>query len=154
MWWRFLIWLSFCIPFFWIAFLIRRGKGRTNRWFLHVFAPIAYSPLPWGLTISIPLVLLLLPFNSSAKTSLFCGVTWAGIFLAFVVFPIWKPKFLKPDWLRRLEAQYSPETIQLLRGEWMRMDRDEWANKIGTEEGMQELVALVTDKYGEYDPDR
>jgi hypothetical protein len=32
------------------------------------------------------------------------------------------------------------------------MDRDEWARKIGTKEGFEELIRMVTDKYGEYDP--
>ena len=35
--------------------------------------------------------------------------------------------------------------------EWQEMDRNEWARKIGTEEGFNELIKIVTNKYGEYD---
>ncbi len=69
-----------------------------------------------------------------------------------LVFPLWKPRFLKPKWLQRLEAQYPPDAIEIFKQEWKKIDRDEWARKIGTEEGMKELIKLVTDKYGEYDP--
>ncbi len=69
-----------------------------------------------------------------------------------MIFPLWKPDFLKPEWLRRLEAQYPTDAIEMFKQEWKEMDRDEWARKIGTEEGMKELIKLVTDKYGEYDP--
>jgi len=74
--------------------------------------------------------------------------------LAFVVFPLWKPDFVKPAWLHRLEAQYPPDAIEMFKHEWKKMNRDEWVGEFGTEEGMNELVERVTDKYGEYDPER
>jgi hypothetical protein len=71
-----------------------------------------------------------------------------------MIFPLWKPNFLKPVWLRRLESVYPPEAVDLFQLEWKKMNRDEWARKISTEEGMNELVKQVMDKYGEYDPKR
>lgn len=61
---------------------------------------------------------------------------------------------MKPAWLHRLEAQYPPDAIEMFKHEWKKMNRDEWVGEFGTEEGMNELVERVTDKYGEYDPER
>ena len=99
-------------------------------------------------------VMFLLPVNTNMKIYLFGGAVGAGMFLAFVVFPIWKPNFLKPAWLRRLETKYPPDAIEMFKHEWKKINRDEWAGKIVTEEGMNELVKWVTDKYGEYDSER
>ena len=42
----------------------------------------------------------------------------------------------------------------MFKHEWKKINRDEWAGKIVTEEGMNELVKSVDDKYGEYDSER
>ncbi len=153
MWWRVLIWMSLGIPFLWVALLIQRGRGRMNRWYLHGFSSIAYGFLVYGLIMMLAPVMLLLPVNTNTKIYLFDGVIGIGIVLGFVVLPFWKPTFLKPAWLRRLETQYPPDAIEMFKYEWKKMNRDEWAGKIGTEDGMKELVVQITDKYGEYDPE-
>lgn len=154
MWWRVLVWMSLGIPFLWVALLVQHGKGRMNRWYLHGFSSMAYGFLVWGLTIFFQPLALLLPVNADMKIYFFGGVTAVGVILTFIVFPFWKPDFLKPTWLRHLESQYPPDAVELFKHEWKKMNRDEWAGKIGTEEGMNELMKQVTDKYGEYDPKR
>jgi hypothetical protein len=155
MWWQFICWFSMGIPFLMIGFAIRLGW--ITRWYLHTqlvpYMPpaTAYGYFPLGLALSLPPIILGLPIDVNIKSNLVLGV-WAICFLLIVVFPIWKPKFLKPKWLLRLEAQYPPEAIEVFKREWKEMDRDEWAHKIGTETGMEELIKRVTDKYGEYDP--
>ncbi len=79
MWWRVLIWMSFGIPFLWIALLIHRGKGRMNRWYLHGFSSIAYGFLVWGLTMTFIPVMFLLPVNTNMKIYLLAerlGLVW------------------------------------------------------------------------------
>jgi hypothetical protein len=130
-----------------------------NRWYLHTqlvpYLPpsTAYIYFPLGCALSLPPLILALPLDGETKSDL-VFITWAICFILIFVFPIWKPRFLKPEWLRRLEVQYPPDAIEMFKQEWKKMDRDEWARKIGTEEGMKELIKSVTDKYGEYDPKR
>ncbi len=136
---------------------ILRGTGRANRWFLHTqlvpYMPpsTAYGYFPLSFMFFLQPIILALPIGSQPKDGLFIGSSCA-CFLLMLVFPFWKPRFLKPKWLQRLEAQYPPGAIEMFKQEWKEMDRDEWARKIGTEEGMKELIKLVTDTYGDYDP--
>jgi hypothetical protein len=153
--WRLVCWFSLGIPFFLMGLAVR--KGWINKWYLHTqlipYMPpsTAYIYFPLGFAFFLPPIILALPISGEIKSDL-VFVAWGICFLLIVVFPLWKPNFLKPDWLRRLETQYPPEAIKVLKREWKEMNRDEWARKIGTEEGMKELVKLVTEKYGEYDP--
>ncbi len=150
-------WPSLGVPFLLIGIAIRQGW--INRWYLHTqlipYMPpsTAYGFIPLGLGFCLSAIALILPVNNQLKADLFLGIPCIGILLA-LIFPLWKPNFLKPIWLRRLETRYPPEAVEFFQLEWKKMNREEWANKIGTEEGMQELVALVTDKYGEYDPEQ
>jgi hypothetical protein len=155
MWWRILCWFSVGIPFFLMGLAVR--KGWTKKWYLHTqlvpYLPpsTAYGYFPLGFLFFLQPIILALPISGELKDGLFVGAS-CTCFLLMIVFPIWKPRFLKPEWLQRLEAQYPPDAIEMFKQEWKQMDRDEWARKIGTEEGMKDLIKLVTDKYGEYDP--
>jgi hypothetical protein len=155
--WRLICWFSLGIPFFLMGLAIRRGKGRINRWYLHTqlipYMPpsTAYGYIPLSFGFFLPPIILALPISGEVKINLIF-VAWGICFLLMMVFPIRKPRFLKPAWLQRLETQYPPDAIEMFKQEWKKMDRDEWARKIGTEEGMKELMKLATDKYGEYDP--
>jgi hypothetical protein len=154
--WRLICWFSLGIPFFLMGIAILRGTGRANRWYLYTqripYMPpsAAYIYFPLGCALSLPPLILALPIDGETKSNL-VFITWGICFILIFVFPIWKPRFLKPKWLQRLEAQYPPDAIEMFEQEWKKIDRDEWARKIGTEDGMEELIKLVTDKYGEYD---
>lgn len=153
----YICWPSIGLPFLLVGLAIRQGW--TKKWFLHTqyvpYMPSAsvYGFIPLGLGFCLSALVPILPIGDELKADLFLGIPFIGILLA-LIFPLWKPSFLKPIWLKRLESQYSPNEITLFQTEWKTMDRNEWSNKIGTEEGLQELVALVTSKYGEYDPER
>ena len=148
--WRVVCWFSLGIPFFVAAFAIR--QGRFNRWYLHTqlvpYMPPAtmYGLIPMGLALSLPPLILILPFFSgNFKYNLILVIGAVCLILAGFVFPMWKPDFLKPTWLRKLESEYPPDVIEFFVQEWKEMDKDEWARKIGTEEGMEELIRLVAD---------
>lgn len=153
--WRLICWFLLGVPFFWLGVAIR--KGRFNKWYLHTqivpYMPpsTAYAYFPLSFVFSVPPVILALPLDSETKINLIF-VTWGICFLLIVIFPFWKPNFLKPEWLLKLEARYPRAAIDMFKMEWQEMDRDEWARKIGTKEGFEELIRMVTDKYGEYDP--
>ncbi len=136
------------IPFFLLGVAIRQGW--VNRWYLHTqlipYMPPStmYGLIPFSFVFFLLPIIGVLPVRPELKGVLLLFGWVVCLLLAIVVFPIWKPNFLKPKWLRRLEAEYPPDVIAYFRQEWSKMDRDEWARKIGTEEGMEELVRLVT----------
>ncbi len=146
--WRLVCWFSLGIPFFLLGIAIRQGW--VNRWYLHTqFIPYMppstmYSLIPLSFAFFLPPIILALPISGEVKDILIFS-TWGICFLLMMTFPIWKPNFLKPDWLRRLESKYPPDVIDYFRKEWKKMDRNEWAQKIRTEEGMEELIRRVTD---------
>ena len=146
--WRGVCWFSLGLPFALVGIAIR--TGRINRWYLHT-QPVPYMPpssmyslFPLSFAFFIPPIILPLPMSVEIREGIVFSA-WAVCFVLMFVFPIWQPNFLKPKWLRKLEAEYPPDVIEYFRIEWSKLDRDEWARKIGTEDGMEELIRLVTD---------
>lgn len=147
------MWRAFCmfslgVPFFLLGLAIRQGW--TNKWYLHTqlvpYMPPStmYALFPLSLAFFLLPILFILPISQELKANLLIW-GWGICFSLMLIFPIWKPNFLKPKWLRQLEAEYPPDVIAYFRQEWSKMDRDEWARKISTEEGLEELIRMVTD---------
>lgn len=69
-----------------------------------------------------------------------------GTILGIVIADV-SPGWAKPTWQRRLEERYSKEEINEFLQVWRKMDQQEWARLIGTDEGLEELVRIARGPY-------
>jgi hypothetical protein len=135
-----------------MAILIR--SGRYKRWYLGPMLPpfrfksAMYFGFPFCLFWFTPPILALLPIPKEAQ-SVLLEIGWGSSFVLSALFAIWQPRWLKPTWLRRLEDQYNRPTERLLEARWRRrikegqMSYQEWAQRIETQKGLDELVQQV-----------
>jgi hypothetical protein len=112
----------------------KRGHPRTRGLFMFETNPLVsvdavYGSLPIGLgSILVGIAFVL---NSKALALLGLG---GGTILGFV-FIIWKPRWMKPDWLLWLEEHYDRSTIEFMFDQ-VRHDRT-WSKRVSTQEELE-----------------
>ncbi len=87
-------------------------------------------------------------FQSSLSTEVKDNLTFfVGIplFIIAMILSIWQPRWLKPKWLRWLEANHG-SIIQLLREEAREEEWSVWQEKVETQEGLEAWVAEVRER--------
>lgn len=131
------------LPFLALGTVIRLGIWKS--WYLQRYYPVIAMKRSRHLAIPIGLIWFLLPFclltgpeGSAAWNRV--TVMGLGVLIVGIALAIWEPGWTKPNWQRRLEAQYDEDTIRTLIADWRRMDRKEWGALIETQQGLDELV--------------
>ncbi len=85
-------------------------------------------------------------FSLSTKVkddlSFFVGIP---LIIIAVVLSIWQPRWLKPKWLRWLEANHG-SILPLLQEEARQEEWSTWQKKVETQEGLEAWVAEVREK--------
>ncbi len=85
----------------------------------------------------------LLPINEDERLQVLVGISVAGAIFA-IILGLWRPRWAKPTWQRRLEDRYDNDEIKFVFiPAWRKMDRKEWGRLIETEEGLEELVSIA-----------
>ena len=122
--------------------------GIYKNWYLVPFMP----PFAWrGIIYMWPFSAFFVcaPFIALSPLSdhLYMRV-WASIgivgLIASVILGLWRPRWAKPTWQRRLEEQYDSNEIKFVFiPAWRKMDRKEWGQLIETEEGLEKLVRMA-----------
>jgi hypothetical protein len=78
------------------------------------------------------------------------------LILLSVFLAMWRPRFMKPKWLRWLEENHG-DIIHLLKEdafEAEKRQRNSWTNRVKTQEGLEEWVIEVRHKYRLDHPDQ
>jgi hypothetical protein len=114
---------------------IQFKRGRTKASFLSL--PINTEiPSHWfymGWPIGVGSLLTGIGFAIDSRT-----LAMVGLFGAFpfgLLFAIWKPRWLKPNWLVWLEDKYDANTVEFLL-EQARNDKS-WEQRVSTQEGLE-----------------
>jgi hypothetical protein len=107
-------------------------------------ASVVYTGFPAGIGFLILAIALLIPNIEIGRAIVVA--TCALMMLSALVLMLWKPRWLKPWWLRWLEDNY-PSLINTLLEEARQAGRA-WETGIKTQEDLEEWAAGVAAKYG------
>jgi hypothetical protein len=73
------------------------------------------------------------------------AIIGVAIFPLALVLMVWKPRWLKPDWLLWLEAHYDEDVIDFM----FKQARNEkkWGKRVSTQEGLETWAEETAQKY-------
>jgi len=143
-----LLMFAFGAPIYLPWVLARFGKYRG--WYLVPFVP----PFIWNRLLYIfPLSAVFvcapfiasLPVDGDTYMSLWGWASMLGIIVTPIIV-IWTPRWLKPNWQRYLEDNYSQDSIRAFIPVWREMDKQEWSAYLDSEKGIDELVKITRQK--------
>ena len=134
-----------------VAFGIWTRLGKNRAWYL---VPNYYVLLPKSGHYALPvagLMLILLGISLLFPHSEFGdNIMWWGAFpLMVIVFLIvvFEPKWFKPQWIQWLEENHR-DILELLIEEARKTSNwKDWAERVSTQEGLEEWVSEVREKY-------
>jgi hypothetical protein len=86
------------------------------------------------------------PLSDDAVMKVWAGIGIGGAIFA-IILGLWRPRWAKPAWQRRLEDRYDHDEIATFVRVWRQMDRKEWGRLIETEEGLKQLVERAGGQY-------
>jgi hypothetical protein len=147
----------FAVLLLWMPGLILAGPGLLIRfgvwktWYLAPVTPFTAKPMvllgiPFSLFFWCMPIIALLPIDDDTYMRWIAIVGVIGTILGIVIADV-SPGWAKPTWQRRLEERYSKEEINEFLQVWRKMDQQEWARLIGTDEGLEELVRIARGPY-------
>ena len=143
----FLLGIVFLLP----IFLFARFQGRIKNKSLYLLASLAAVDLSFFLCSFVGLYLDPRAQSLSLWERLIVSLLFIIVLtvIMIITLPIrrlasslfsWKPRWLTPTWLHRLESQYDRDTINALIAEWRKKDQTELAAMLKTQQDLDELV--------------
>jgi hypothetical protein len=106
--------LSVGVVLFAFGIAAKRGQARTRVLFMGVTNPLVapvdsvYALFPFGFGS------VMMGIGFALSSPILAGIGLAGGVVAGFVMMIWKPRWLKPDWLLWLEQHYDRSTIEYM----------------------------------------
>lgn len=139
---------AFGAPIYMPWVLARFGKYRG--WYLaHFVPPFVWSRSVYFFPLSAVFVcapfLALIPVDVDTRGSLWGIASMLGIIVTPIIV-IWTPRWLKPNWQRYLEDNYSQDEIRAFISVWREMGKKEWSTYLDSEEDIDELVKITRQK--------
>jgi len=107
-------------------------------------ASVIYTFFPGGIGALMLAVVVVIPNMQIGRIIIFVGGSL--VMLSALVLMLWKPRWLKPRWLRWLEDNY-PSLINTLLEEARQAGRA-WETGIKTQEDLEEWAKRTAAKYG------
>ena len=137
-----------------LIFTIQLIRGKLKIWWILPSSPIVPGGVVyWGIPASICMLItgfsLLLPTVEMRSMVFMIGI--CTTIPKMFIFLIWRPRWLTPVWLRWLEENHK-DVLPFLEKEAEDMSNKwggsrNWAQRIDTQEGLEEWVAEVRQKY-------
>lgn len=152
--------LFLCVGLYSIVFGLTPYLGEKS-WWWQKSTPVAPTRIVFG-SFPAALVFFIMAYifydTSLSKKQLDILTLYIGIplILLSVLLAMWQPRFMKPKWLRWLEANHG-DIIHLLKEEAFAAEKREqnsWENRVKTPEGLAEWVTEVRHKYKFDHPDQ
>ena len=110
----------------------------------YVSGGINYGSIPLGITCIMWAFIFTLPIQEkTASAFLFISL---GIGFVGILFGIFQPKFLMPQWYRWLRTNHK-DIMPLLRKDVTRIGYDVWQERTRTQAGLEAWVAEVRQKH-------
>jgi hypothetical protein len=122
--------------------------GAFKRWYLgpRIFPPqaIVYGAIPFGIAaIELCVIVVFTPYpNPNPDATGWAVALTAGLTSLFgFVLAAWRPKWIKPHWVRWLEENYSHKLHSLIAA--ARRDPKSWEKRVATQKGLEEWAREV-----------
>lgn len=136
-----------------VYFGILMRVGAFKRWYLgpRIFPPqaITYGAIPFGVAaIELCVVIVLTPHpNPNPDAIGWVVALTAGLTSLFgFVLAIWRPRWIKPYWVRWLEDNYGDRIHILIAA--ARRDPKAWEKRVATQQGLEEWAREVAGEPG------
>ena len=129
-----------------LGILHLRGYGLKGEYMTDtIYTGRNYIPIPLG--IAFLFFALAAPFSPSSTIGLVAAYIAAAFAILGLLSAFTQPSFLKPAWLKWLEAEHG-EIMPLLRQEVKTMGYKTWNKQMKTQADMEKWVAEVRAKHG------
>jgi hypothetical protein len=125
---------------------IRVLTGTFKRWYLgpRIFPPqaVVYGSIPFGIAaIELCIIATFVHFPDPDTTGWVMALTVGPTALFGYILAVWRPKWIKPHWVRWLEGNYSHKLHSLIAA--ARQDPKSWEKRVATQEGLEEWAREV-----------
>jgi hypothetical protein len=131
--------------------------GLIKRWWLMASTPIvptnfAYVAIPASLLFLIlPALIIVFPNPTDRQGWLFN--LGCPILIVVILFSVWPPRWLVPGWLQWLTDNHKA-ILPLLQDEARKMGKQNWEQRVRTQEGLEKWVTEVRQKHKLDHPDQ